>query len=336
MDPMKHVVIQDEIRGTDIRPAKLFSRFRELAIADAERLLSDPADHVEVNCPACDHGGRKAAFEKFGYQYVQCFQCGTVYVSPRPSRASLNRYRTEGEAIRFRAGEFAETTGNARRLHVLHSHAVWMGQLYDEMGNPEANRYADIGTNYPMVFEEVGRLGLFQSMETVKPLPGLEESCRSNGAAAPEAAPRGLGLVSAFEQLEHQFSPEALLRDAWEMLAAGGLFIFTTRTISGFDLQALWEHVPYIYVPEHLNLLSIEGVAPLVERVGFELVELSTPGLLDVELTLGAMEQDPTIRLSRFADYLLRHRPMDTLADFQRFLQKNRLSSHLRVALIKR
>ena len=333
---MKHVVIQDEIRGSDIRPASLFSHFQELSIQDARALLSGPSQQVEVACPACGNGDFQPAFDRHGFRYVQCSSCESVYVSPRPTEAALSHYRENAQALRYRAGEFAVTTGNARRLHVLHSHSLWMGQLYEETGNPAARRYGDIGTNYPAVFEEVNRLGLFDRMISIRPLPGIESYCQEAGAELASEPPRDLGLVSAFEQLEHLFSPEALLREAHQMLAPGGLFIFTTRTISGFDLQALWEHVPYIYVPEHLNLLSVEGIAPLAARVGFELVELSTPGLLDVELTLGAIHEDPSIRLSRFADYLLRHRSGETLADFQRFLQKNRLSSHLRVALLKR
>lgn len=72
-----------------------------------------------------------------------------------------------------------------------------------------------------------------------------------------------------------------------------------------------------------------------MERAGLELIELSTPGHLDVELVLHAVRQDPSIRLPSFVEYLLEQRDALAHLDFQEFLQKHRLSSHVRVAARK-
>jgi hypothetical protein len=88
-------------------------------------------------------------------------------------------------------------------------------------------------------------------------------------------------------------------------------------------------------VPEHLNLLSVEGVSILLEAAGFEVVELSTPGQLDLELVTQAVEQDPTIELPPFIDYLIHQRGDLAHEEFQTYLQKHRLSSHVRVAARK-
>jgi hypothetical protein len=332
---MKHVVVQGELHGTDIRPVTLLSKFRELSIEEAGDRFGDRAKLVEVDCPACRGARRRPAFEKNGFQYVQCEDCRSLYVSPRPAAGALEAYRRESKALEFRAREFIQATGKARRFHILRSHALWLGRLYDEAGNSQARGYADLGTNYPMVFDEIAGLELFDALYCIEPLRGLEEACRQSGARIEATPAGGLGALSAFEQLEHQFSPGEMLARAHGLLATGGMLVFTTRTISGFDLQVLWEKVPYIYVPEHLNLLSVEGIGRLVEEAGFRLVELSTPGQLDVELTLQAMEEDATIVLPSFLEYLLRRRGRETLNDFQEFLQKNRLSSHVRVAAVK-
>jgi hypothetical protein len=257
-------------------------------------------------------------------------------VSLRPSAAALADYYENSRASHFRVDHFAKETAEARRLQILRSHANWLGRLVDEAGNPKARAYADIHSNYPVVFEEIARLGLFDTLYSVNPHPAFDEACIAAGAGVSRAALSGLGAATAFEILEHEFSPERLLDDAHSSLAAGGLLFLTTRTISGFDLQVLWDKAPYIYVPEHLNLLSIEGIKTLLDRAGFDLIELSTPGQLDVELVLGAVRQDPSIELPRFVDSLIKERDRDTHADFQAFLQKNRLSSHVRVAARKR
>jgi hypothetical protein len=101
-------------------------------------------------------------------------------------------------------------------------------------------------------------------------------------------------------------------------------------------LQVLWDKAPYIFVPEHLNLLSIEGIGRLLERGGLDAIELSTPGQLDVELVMHAAHNDPAIELPRFIRYLIGSRDRLAHSDFQEFLQKHRLSSHVRVAAARR
>jgi hypothetical protein len=140
-----------------------------------------------------------------------------------------------------------------------------------------------------------------------------------------------LDVVSAFEQLEHLHNPRVFLRDLGQRMASGGWLFLTTRTASGFDLQVLWDKAPYVFVPEHLNLLSIAGLERLLVQSGFELVELSTPGQLDVEQVLQACEHDPTVVLPPVLKALLTERGPQARTDFQSLLQKHRLSSHVRL-----
>lgn len=333
---MKHVVVSGELDAAEIRPETLFSEFRQLSIEEAARFFSDPGELVEVACPACASEHKTAVFEKQGFQYQRCEQCRSVFVSPRPTAEALARYYRESRASQFRFEHFERRTSQARRISILRSHAGWLGRLVAEAGNHQARAYADMGTNYPVLFEEIAGLNWFEKLYSADPLPQFDEACRASGAEVRREPLSGLGAVSAFEQIEHQFSPEAMLVSAREMLAEGGMVFLTTRTISGFDLQVLWDKAPYIYVPEHMNLLSIDGIQALMDRVGFEEVELSTPGQLDVQLVQLALQEDPSIHLPSFLAYMLKHRGRETTNEFQEFLQKHRLSSHIRVAAIKR
>ncbi len=332
MHGMKRVVVSSGLKETDIRPPALMSEFKRLSIQDACEFFADPGKLVEVVCPACDAPDRKSSFRRYDFLYNECAACGSVYVSPRPSDVALAHYYGHSRASRFRVEHFSRDTAKARRYHLLASHAAWMGQLVDEAGTREARSYADLNTYMPEIFDEIKALRLFDVFYSVEPLLPV-----TNGAEAPVTtiswdALANAGAISAFEKLEHQFSPYAYINLVRQSLAPGGLFFFTTRTISGFDLQVLWDKTPYIFVPEHLNLLSIEGIARLIERCGLELVELSTPGQLDVQLVRHAVQQDPSIPLPAFIAYLLEQRDELAHADFQEFLQKHRLSSHVRVA----
>lgn len=327
-----HTVLSSGLHDADIRPPHLLNEFRALSIRDAAAYF--PGDSLApVPCPACGHDEPRPAFTKEGFTYRCCGQCRSLYVSPRPSEAALHRYFAESEASQFRVAQLSEKTATQRRHHQLRSNALWMGQVAEAQGLPPHPNYADFRTYAPALFEEVAALRYFGDRYTIEPqyAPG------DSGATAVtlESVPP-LDTASAFEKLEHQFSPLDFLQSTGARLKPGGLLFLTTRTSSGFDLQILGGKAPYVFVPEHLNLLStIEGIELLLQRSGFELIELSTPGQLDVELVLQACADDPSIVLPPFFSELLARRDRLAHGDFQAFLQKHRLSSHVRVAARK-
>lgn len=330
---MKHIVVMSDLKAADIRPPALLSRFRQVSI-DESKVFFDQRRFVNVDCPACQSPDRTEAFGKNGFSYVQCAECASVYVSPRPSEEDLTNYYENSQAGKYR-DFLSHETADARRLHVLRSRMAWVGRIFDETGNSAAKTYADIGTAHPFVLDEVRRLALFDHLYSVNPSFVIDGQSDAREATPQDAPLESLGAVTAFEQLEHQFSPRGFLKNVHDMLVDGGIFFLTTRTISGFDLQVLWDQAPYIFVPEHLNLLSVEGITALLEGAGFQLLEFSTPGQLDVELVQRATAEDPTIELPRFVKYILERRGAETHGDFQSFLQKNRLSSHVRIAAQK-
>lgn len=331
---MKHIVVMSDLKAADIRPAALLSRFKEMSITESALYFGDRSTLIDIPCPACDSDNLVDAFGKNGFDYRQCVECESVFVSPRPSEEALAEYYQNSQANEYRH-YLSHETADARRFHVLRSRFSWVGRIFDEAGNLSTPSYADIGTTHPLIFEEVKRLHLFDHLYSVDPTFDGDTGAGTSGVTIEQASLQGLGVVTAFEQLERQFSPLAFLESIHEMLVDGGILFLTARTISGFDLQVLWGQAPYIFVPEHLNLLSIDGMTKMLEGAGFRILELSTPGQLDVELVLRATAEDPTIDLPRFIRYVLDQRGMETQADFQSFLQKNRLSSHVRIAAKK-
>lgn len=332
---MKRVVVSTGLHVADIKPPALMSEFTRLSIEDTAAYLADTAHHVPCVCPACGHAHGKPAFEKQGFHYHECDECRSVYVSPRPHEAALQKYYAESRASRFRAEHFSRDTAKARRFHLLRDNAYWMARITDEAGAKSNRIYADLRSHTPQIFDEVSGLNYFEALYSVEPVLSPDTECEAAVTTVTMHDLPLVGAISAFEKLEHRFSPHMFLEEACRKLVPGGLLFFTTRTISGFDMQVLWDKAPYIFVPEHLNLLSIEGIKLLVERLGLELVEVSTPGQLDLELVVRAAEADPGIQLPRFVQYLIQQRDPLAHADFQEFLQKHRLSSHVRVAARK-
>ncbi len=112
-------------------------------------------------------------------------------------------------------------------------------------------------------------------------------------------------FATAFEVLEHLYRPARFLVSARRLLVPGGILLFTTLTVSGFDIQILWQHPKSVHPPHYLNLLSIDDIRTMVERCGFEVLELATPGGLDVEIVRNTVLENPTIPLSRFERHLV-------------------------------
>jgi hypothetical protein len=171
----------------------------------------------------------------------------------------------------------------------------------------------------------------------VEPAANLAAVCRQRGfriiEVPVEAIPVGgvrADVVTVFETLEHVADPCEFLTAIRRILSTGGVMLLTTLTVSGFDIQVLWEHSKSICPPQHINFLSLEGLQRLVTRAGLDLVELATPGRLDVDIVANALAEDPNLPVPRVVRSLLERGPA-AREEFQAFLQRHHLSSHVRV-----
>lgn len=328
------------MKEAEIRPQDLFNRYLELSRQDVERFFNDRSAFLPVDCPACGNARQLPGFEKFGFSYVLCATCGTLYLSPRPAADRLAEYYREAESVRFWSTHFYRETAEARREKIFRPRARLVGELLAE---PQMDAvFVDIGSGYGIFLKEIERLGKFHTIVGIEPNPELADICRQSGFEVIqkpiEAVQEGkvkASFATAFEVLEHVFDPLDFLKAARRLLKPKGTLLFTTLTVSGFDIQVLWEHSKSVYPPHHINLISVEGMEILVERAGFCLVELSTPGQLDLDIVANAVKENPNLPLPRFVSYLLNRYDEATRQAFQLFLSENRLSSHIRVVAEK-
>lgn len=332
---MRGVILHDEVRESDIRPRELFERYVQLLERDV-RAMFRRRRLVEVACPGCGRQRGERAFTRFGLTYRECPQCLTMYLSPRPTPEALASYYAQSRAVQFWERVLLATEPQ-RREHVVQHRVDWLADVVGEF-LPEPRVLVDWEGKSTGFIEQVRHLRLVGSVQAVAPSREVLDYCRRTGirVVEPSAVPGGASVVTAFEAVERAFDPQDALRRMHGALVEEGLLLLTTRTASGFDVQVLWDRAPNVLPPTHMNLFSVEALQSLLERLGFVVVELSTPGQLDVEIVRNALATEPAAPLSRFVSYMLRHRGGDAHQALQELLQRFRLSSHLRAVCVKR
>ena len=67
-------------------------------------------------------------------------------------------------------------------------------------------------------------------------------------------------------------------------MVSGDLFIFTALSGIGVDIQVLWENSKSVSPPHHLNFMNPKSLNLLLIRLGFENLEVTTPGKLDLDI----------------------------------------------------
>jgi hypothetical protein len=247
----------------------------------------------------------------------------------------LDGFYASSEAIQYWNLTIAQDTAPARRQFILSPRATWVLDTAGIHGQDQG-ACVDFYTKYPAYIEELAANAAFSKIMTRKPAVDLTKWY--NAGTLEEVVSvdaMSVSVITAFEVLERLFDPFSFLNHLNEILLPGGLAFITTLSISGFDFRLLGGRARNLLPPTHLTLLSYEGIQFLVERSGFELLELSTPGRLDVALVLDALKRNPEMKLPPVIDAILLRRPEQVHEAFQDFLQRANLSSHVWVVAMK-
>jgi len=326
------------LKEFDIRPADLFNRYLKLCENDVRVLFSDKSDFVDLPCPACGSSRSELSLKKIGMTYASCLDCGSLFLSPRPSRDLIKRYYEESEGMKFWVREFYRETEAARRKALFAPRTQLVVDLQNRYGKCDADTFVDVGSGYGLQLEEIQKTGNFGSVIGVEPGPEFAEVCRAKGFHIIQKPVEEVGLgeirasfVTAFEVFEHVYDPETFLKALKRAMRPGGLLLLTTLTVSGFDIQTLWEHSKAVHPPAHINLLSLEGMKALFNRAGLKIIDMSTPGKLDVDIVRNTIQENPHVQVPRFIRQIIFDVSDEVRTAFQQFLREHQLSSHLRI-----
>jgi len=324
------------MKESEIRPQNLFDEFLEIAKQDAVSFFSKRKSFVNIICcPVCNRKNNPVAFRKERFDYRECLKCGTLYVSPRPTKKMMQEFYRKSQSSKFLAEKFYKATENARREKIFRPRAIEISDIVKEYCE-SSKRFVDIGSGYGTFLEEIKSQELFSEIYGIEPSPHLADVCRSKGFEIIESTLENMKVensfdfATSFELLEHVYSPEEFLLAVNKILIKKGILYLTTLNCKGFDLLILRENSKSISPPHHINFINPGSLKMLLLKTGFEIIDISKPCKIDIDIVLNYAKEDE-IECDNFTKYLLFETDEKVKENFQRFLQKNRLSSHIRV-----
>jgi 2-polyprenyl-3-methyl-5-hydroxy-6-metoxy-1,4-benzoquinol methylase len=145
-----------------------------------------------------------------------------------------------------------------------------------------------------------------------------------------------IDLICINDLIEHVFDPSSFLTNCLRVLRKGGYISIATPNGEGFDFKILKDKTQNITPPEHLTYFNPHSLSLILSKTGFQTVLVETPGKLDVEIILKEKKEGyPLKHNNEYLDYLL-NQDEEVLADFQKFLSANKLSSHMLVVARKK
>lgn len=319
-------MIKKLIKEEEIRPKELFQHYLELSQKDASKF--NDSNFKRISCPGCGGDDPEKRFKKNGFQYVLCSICGSVYCSPRPSEEDLEIFYKTSESAKYWSEVFFPAVAETRREKLFRKKAKQVhNALKEKSFSPEA--ICDVGAGYGIFMEELNSFFPSASLFAIEPCSDLAEQCRAKGFETLQTTAEQSGiwkekfdLVISSEVIEHVYSCDRFVDSLYQLAKPGGHCLITGLGYEGFDILNLQKHSNSVFPPHHLNFLSIKGFKELFQRAGFLQVAIWTPGELDVDIVKNSPMVDEFTRV-------LASRGEKAVTEFQSFLQKHQLSSHV-------
>ena len=312
-----NIRMQDNLlKDKEINIAKKFCETHEYRIKCSE------------SCPVCSQQAGKYFFTKWKVDYLYCKECGSIYASYDPKLVKL--YQKQEELLFLRRSDVFQEEITKRRLERWKEFLEWMQiRTFRFLKRNKNLAIVDIGNRYRDYIRLIQQSELCGAYQLVDSILGESDGLSIGNASISKGQ---ADLVFYFDQMQQEIDLDGKLSGMSEWLKQDGLLVVETRAGSGFDILTLKEHNRKIYPYEHVILPSIHGLVNILRKNHYHILEITTPGVMDVHYV---MEGKNLLDDSDLFVKFLMEADDSVLQEFQRFLQKNGMSSFVRVIATK-
>lgn len=340
---MKTVVSVNEISEFEIKPKDLLGEWKQMVTSEMADRWAGRDSWVSVSCPICKSEVAHKAFVKENFTYAECGNCKTLYAVDRPSIKELNNWYINSESVRYWQDILLRSSAASRetkiivpRLNwILDGMAEYIPSLHYEnihctdisfFGKPLLEKIAEEAKDIQLTAAGITAVNEKYTAENIfiQPVTSMDDL----------SALKPADVLIAIDVLERVPSIRDLFSQLEMLINPGGLVFATCPVSSGFEIQSLWDRSPSISLPDKLNLPSVKGLIDhFSSAFKWEILELSTPGMFDVELVRRVMMQMPEAGWPRVLHALVDNIDQTGMELFTEYLQSQRLSSFARIVL---
>jgi len=318
----------------DIRPKELM-KLKEPALEHDKCFLREKmSSFIYCHCPACKSSSSKLWGEKEGFRYVKCSECNTVYMNPRAPEKILKEFYKQSKNYEFWDKYIYPQTDLVRKEKIFRPRVERLIDLCKKY-NVLAGTILEIGSGFGTFCETLAQYNFFNRIIAVEPTPDLANTCKNKGIETIESeiesslpiSEGSMDVIVNFEVIEHLADPNTFVSKASRYLKQGGLFICTCPNGESIGAFLLKENAKFVD-HEHLNYFNPTSIKKLLKGHQLEVVEISTPGELDVDLLINYFQDHPDmLKENDFLRFMFSNINETKKSHFQSFIQQNNLSS---------
>lgn len=217
-------------------------------------------------CILCSSRRRRTRFEKEGRDFVECVDCGLVWIDPMPTPDALAAYYDEAYS---KVGNYADFAQAHDIRRVISEH-----RLERIRNQVKPGRWLDVGAStgdFVAVADEAGNQA--QGLEVS---PHAVEVARSRGLDVRQGRVESFSpdipyeTITSFDVLEHLLAPHDFLATLRGWLTPGGHLVLTVpdvgHVLPRYVLRRNW----FFYYPnEHLYYYDKRTIGALLSQHGF-------------------------------------------------------------------
>lgn len=340
---MKTVVSVNEVAELEIKPQAELEQWKQLVKKEIESRWVTPELMHEVSCPVCNSKKQTLAFDKNGFQYVECTQCKSIYSKNRPDSVALYDWYTQSASVKFWQEKLLKLSAESRKAKIIEPRAHWILDGVSEYVQHAIGKkiaLTDISFFGSVLVDTLDELSSDINITSAGILAGKEQYTSKRVTLKPLASIDQPGTLDktdvlvAIDVLDRIQNIKAFFRELEDVINPEGIFFATCPVSSGFEIQSLWDRSPSVIPPDKLNLPSVQGLIDLFARsTKWEILELSTPGMFDVESVRQEMKKHSDVAWPRSLHALLDNINNQGAGLFTEYLQSQRLSSFARLVI---
>tara|TARA_B100000989_G_scaffold299053_1_gene292573 strand:+ start:5545 stop:6570 length:1026 start_codon:yes stop_codon:yes gene_type:complete len=275
------------------KPSKYRQKINENLSLLVDEYLGNNPTFEEFHCPFCNSDKSNNYFELQGMTYLRCFDCHSIYNSPRPTLKSLNDFY-ELQPAELVDSEMLPTVKELRIEKIMKPRWKLLQDKLQKNGiKLPVETILEVGAGIGHFIEVLQTTNAANKYVAVEPSKACEDSLKKlhrtevlccNLESVSSSHSETIDLLFLNSVIEHPHSLDIFFQSARKLLKIGGVVSLVDMHSGGMDIELLRGDAQNVNPLFILQIGSIEGIKRLFERNGFKFIDVFSIGEMDVDI----------------------------------------------------